>query len=94
MSEHSEKQHHEWSASIQILKDYQTTIILTIFAVLAVAWYYFWSRNWRKYRLTHRDVPHRLGADHGAHVSICIEYSDTQLSVSEQYEKAKNKEIL
>lgn len=87
------KQQRDWNAFQLILTEHTMTIILALWVIAAGAWYYLWSRKWRKFVMPDSDVPVRLGADYGATVSDLIEFSDPKASIAEQYEKLKNREL-
>lgn len=76
-----------------ILLDHTLTLFLAFWLLTAAGWYYLWSRKWRKFVIPDGDVPVRLNADYGANVSDAIEFSEPKSSLTEQYEKIKNKEL-
>ncbi|MGJ8657397.1 MAG: hypothetical protein ACSHX6_13190 [Akkermansiaceae bacterium] len=82
-----------WDQWLVMLTDHTMTIVFALWTIAAGGWYYLWSRKWRKYVLPKGNLPVRLGADYGANVSSPIEFSNTHISLAEQYEKAKNKDL-
>jgi hypothetical protein len=83
----------EWDQYLLILSDHTLTIILGFLFLAAGGCYFLWSRKWRKFVISDGDVPVRLGADYGANVSDPVKFSDTKVSLTEQYENLKNREL-
>jgi len=69
------------------------TLVLCFWVLAAGCWYFLWSRKWRKYVLPSGEVPVRLGAEHGAQLSDVVEYHDPKISLTEQYTRAKEREL-
>ena len=87
------KKQAEWDKLSAALTEHSFTLFLAICVLATGGWYYLWSRRWRKFVIADKDVPVRLGADFGATVSDLIEFSDPKVSLTEQYEKLKNREL-
>lgn len=81
------------SKGMQVLIDHQMTLALVFLTMITGGWYYFWSRRWRKYTLVQSNVSVRLGADYGANVSHCVDFSGANISLSKQYEETTNREL-
>ncbi len=69
------------------------TIVGLALTITAITWYYLWAKKWRKYVLPVKHMPRRLGAEFGANVSTPLEFSDVKLSLAEQREKARNRDL-
>jgi hypothetical protein len=83
----------EWDKLSKAITEHSFTLFLALCVLASGGWYYLWSRRWRKFIIADRDVPVRLGANFGATVSDLIEFSDPKVSLTEQYEKLKNREL-
>ncbi len=82
-----------WDDFMETVRSHSLTLVLAFWALAAGAWYFLWSRKWRKFILPQGEVPTRLGADNGANVSHTIEFSDATVSLTDQYEKAQSREL-
>jgi len=82
-----------WSNWVTTLQEQSSSLIIITFPLLAGAFYFTWSRKWRKYVLPSTTISERHGARYGANVSNPIEFSDPAISLTEQYEKIKSKEL-
>ena len=83
----------DWDQWLLIFTDHSLSIVLAFFILAAGGWYYLWSHKWRKFVLPDGDVAVRLGADYGANVSDTIKFSDPKVSLAEQFDKLKNREL-
>lgn len=91
--DNEKKKGRDWDQWLLILTDHTMTLVLAFWVLAAGGWYYLWSRKWRKFVIPDGEVPVRLGAYYGANVSDPIEFSDPKVSLTEQYEKVKNREL-
>ena len=76
-----------------ILNEYFLSILTGFIVITAGAWYYLWNRKWRQYVLPLKEMPRRLGAEHGATISTPLEFSDVKVSLSDQRSKARSKDL-
>lgn len=82
-----------WDEWLIIMNEHTMTLVLALSTLTAGAWYFLWSRIWRKYVLPDRNVSVRLGADHGANISDLVEFSNAKISLAEQYKKLRGREL-
>ena len=82
-----------WDELLLTITNHSMTIVLAFWVLAAGGWYFLWSRKWRKFVIPDGGVPVRLGADYGANLSDPIEFSDPKVSLTEQHEKLKNREL-
>jgi hypothetical protein len=82
-----------WDELLLIFTNHTMTIVLAFWVLATGGWYFLWSRKWRKFVIPDGGVPVRLSADYGANVSDPIEFSDPKISLTEQHEKLKSREL-
>ena len=82
-----------WDEWLIFMNEHTMTLVLALSTLAVGAWYFLWSRIWRKYVLPDSYVSVRLGADHGANVSDLVEFSDAKISLAEQYKKLRSREL-
>lgn len=87
------KQHGKLTEFLSLIHDHSLSLFLFLFVLLIAGRYYLWSTRWRKYVMPDVDIAMRQGAKYGANVSDSIDFSDPKISLSDQYEKIKNREL-